>query len=62
MPSLLSLRTGQFAARCFRERGFCANYQMALCRLQVISVIKMLHLCLLNSLSDKDFNGFKEEF
>ncbi|MEZ2436097.1 hypothetical protein ACBR29_25105, partial [Raoultella planticola] len=59
IPSLRSLRTGQFSVRYFRERGFCVNYQMALCRLQVISVIKALHLCLLDSLSDKDLNGFK---
>lgn len=62
MPSLRSLRTGQFSVRYFRKRGLCVNYQMALCRLQVIGVIKTLHLCLLDSLSDKDLNGFKEEF
>ncbi len=62
MPSLRSLRTGQFSVRYFRKRGLCVNYQMVLCRLQVIGVIKTLHLCLLDSLSDKDLNGFKEEF
>ncbi|WP_241190387.1 hypothetical protein, partial [Enterobacter kobei] len=60
--SIVSNRNRRQWLDAYRERGCCVNYQMALCRLQVIGVIKMLYLCLLDSLSNKGLNGFKEEF